>query len=187
MLAVLAYLHAFRTTSVAQWSWLAGSFLLFVTALMFHAVAVSLPAVLLILDVYPLRRFWGEPGSWIGPEVRRALWEKVPFVIASLAFMGLAIVAKPGSRFPVQHDRSPEGIARACYGVWFYIVKTILPFNLIAVYPLPKDVNWLHLPYSVTIVATLAISAVFFLLRRRWPALLAAWVSYLVILRPTRA
>ena len=159
MLSVLAYLRAFPTDSSPRWGWLVGSLLLYVAALLSKAVAVSLPAVLLILDAYPLRRFWGEPGRWFGLEVRRALWEKIPFVIASLAFMGLAIAAKPGSRLPVQHDHLSEGIARACYDIWFYIIKTIWPRDLIAVYPLPKDVNWLSLPYSLSIVATLAMSA----------------------------
>ncbi len=56
MLSVLAYLRAFPKDSSPRWSWLVGSFFLFVAALLFKAVAVSLPAVLLILDVYPLRR-----------------------------------------------------------------------------------------------------------------------------------
>ncbi len=62
MLAVLAYLRAFRTSSSPQWGWLAGSFVLFVAAMLFKAVAVSLPAVLLILDVYPLGRFGNGAG-----------------------------------------------------------------------------------------------------------------------------
>ena len=38
--------------------------------------------------------------------------------------------------------------------------------------------------FLVSILATLAMSAGLFLLRRRWPGLLAAWLSYLVILAP---
>ena len=38
MLAVLAYLRAFPMDSSPRWGWLAGSFLLFVAALLFHAV-----------------------------------------------------------------------------------------------------------------------------------------------------
>ena len=94
MLAVLAYLRAFWTRSSPRWDWLAGSFLLFVAALLFKAVAVSLPVVLLILDVYPLRRFPDDAGRWFGASGRRALLEKVPFVITSLVFMRLAIAAR---------------------------------------------------------------------------------------------
>ncbi len=184
MLAVLAYLRAFPLDSSPRWGWLAGSFLLFVAALLFHAPAVTLPAVLLILDVYPLRRFPDETGRWFGAAARRALLEKIPFAITSLVFMGLVTAAKPESRFAFQHEDGSEVIARACYAIWFYIRKTVLPLDLTIVYPIPKDLNWLAFPYSLSILATLTISAALLLLRRRWPGLLAVWLCYLVILAP---
>ncbi len=75
-------------------------------------------------------------------------------------------------------------IARACYGTWFYVLKTLLPLDLVAVYPLPREINWLASPFLPSILATLAMSVGLILLRRRWPGLLAAWLSYLVILVP---
>ena len=184
MLSVLAYLRAFPMDSSPRRSWLVGSFLLFVAALLFKAVAVSLPAVLLILDVYPLRRFGEGAGRWFGASARSALLEKIPFVMVSLVFMGLAIAARVQSPFLIEQYDASEAIAQACYAIWFYIEKTVLPLDLIAFYPLPKGLNWLAFPYSLSIVATLAMTAGLFLLRRRWPGLLAAWVSYLVILAP---
>ena len=87
-----------------------------------------------------------------------------------------------GSQPSITTPRS--GIAQACYGIWFYILKTVLPLDLIALYPLPRELNWLAPPFMLSILATLAITAGLFLLRRRWPGLLAAWLSYLVILAP---
>ncbi len=186
MLSVLAYLHAFPVDSSPQREgWLVASFFLFVTALSFKAVAVSLPAVLLILDVYPLRRFPGETGGWFGASARNAVSEKVPFVLISLLFMGLAFVARVQSPLLTEHYEASKGIAQACYAIWFYIQKTLLPLDLIAFYPLPEKQNWLALPYSLSILATVAVSIALFLLRRRWPGLLAAWLSYLAILAPT--
>ncbi len=184
MLSVLAYLRAFPKDSSPRWRWLVGSFLLFVAALLFKAVAVSLPAVLLILDVYPLRRLPDGTGRWFGASARKALLEKVPFVATSLLFMRLAIAAKPNPRFPVENYDASQGIAQACYGTWFYILKTVVPLDLIVFWQLPHELNWFALRYSLSILATLAISAGLFFLRRRWPGLLAAWLSYLVILVP---
>jgi len=184
MLSVLAYLGAFRENSSPRKRWLVGSFVLFVAALLSKAVAVSLPAVLLILDVYPLRRLGDGPGRWFGPSARKALSEKVPFVLVSLVFMGLAIAAKPQSRLSIEHYDTSAGIAQACYGIWFYIVKTAVPVNLSAFYPVPREINWLAAPFLLSILATLGMSAGLFLRRRRWPGLLAVWVSYLVILAP---
>ena len=32
----------------------------------------------------------------------------------------------------------PRRIAQACYGIWFYVLKTALPLDIIPVYPIPK-------------------------------------------------
>ena len=95
---------------------------------------------MLILDVYPLRRLGGGPGRWFGPSVRKVWWEKVPFVGLSLMFMGLAIVGRVAERTPVAVQvRGPTArIAQACYGIWFYLVKTVLPLDITAYYPVPE-------------------------------------------------
>ena len=184
MLSVLAYLRAFPIDSSPGWGWLVSSFFLFVTALLFKAPAVSLPAVLLILDVYPLGRLRDGTGRWFAASASRALWEKVPFVMVSLVFMGVAIAARAQARFIMERYDASEGIAQACYAIWFYILKTVLPLDLSALYPIPRKLNWLAFPFNTSILATLAISAGLFLSRRRWPGLLAVWLSYLVILAP---
>jgi tetratricopeptide (TPR) repeat protein len=184
MLAVLAYLRSFRAGSDPRWGWLAGSFGLFVAALLSKAVAVSLPVALFILDVYPLRRFNATPGRWFGPSGRRACWEKVPFVIVSLIFMGLAIAAKPQSRASVEDYQASARLAQACHGAWFYIIKTVLPVDLIAFYPAPREIDWLSPPFFLSVVGILATSAGLFLMRRRLPGMLAVWLTYLVILAP---
>ena len=184
MLSVLAYLRAFGTNSNPRRSWLVVSFFLFVIALLFKAVPVSLPAVLLILDVYPLRRFRKRTEGTIEPTAQRALLEKVPFVMMSLVFMGLAIAAKPDSQFPVRHYDAWDGVARACYMIWFFICKTVLPLDIIALYPSPVELKWFGLLSGLAIVATMTLSAGLFLVRRTRPGLLAAWLSYLVMLAP---
>ena len=184
MLAVLAYLSAFERDAYPRRVWLAAAFVLFVAALLSHAIAVSLPAVLVILDVYPLRRFGDAPGRWFGPAARRVWREKVPFILASLVFTGLAIAARNRGAFSPEHSDASVRIARACYGTWFYLVKTLLPLDLVAMYPLPREMDWLASPFLLSILGTLGVSVGLFLLRRRWPGLLAVWLSYLVILAP---
>jgi tetratricopeptide (TPR) repeat protein len=191
MLTVLAYLHAFPETEGGpvrqpRRGWLLGSFGLFVAALLSKAVAVTLPAVLLILDVYPLGRLGGASGRWFGPAVRRVWWEKLPFAALSLAFAGLAIVGRLHARHlvDVRNRGLASRVAQACYGVWFYLVKTVLPTDLTAYYPLPARITWSAPVFLLSILATLGVSVGLFLLRRRHPGLLAAWLSYLVILAP---
>ena len=184
MLTVLVYLRSFTTSSRPPWGWLALAVVLFVAALLSHAVAVSLPVVLLILDVYPLRRFEHGPGRWFAPAARNIWLEKLPFLALSLVFMGVAIVARRRALLSIDQNDAPASIAQVCYVIWFYIVKTVLPLDIVAVYPAPQVIEWLAPPFLLCIVGTVATSVGFFLLRRTWPGLLAAWLSYLVILAP---
>jgi hypothetical protein len=67
MLAVLAYLRAHPPEGPTRRGWALAALGLYVAAVLSKAVAVPLPLVFLILDVYPLRRLgWGR-GRLIGP------------------------------------------------------------------------------------------------------------------------
>ncbi len=183
MLSVLAYLHAFPIDSSPRMVWLVGSFVLYMAAPLIQGRGGKPARGAPDPRCIPAPALWCRVQAMDWPfSADSALLEKVPFVIVSLVFMGLAIASRSQSPFLVKPYDVSEGIAQACYAIWFYIGKTVSPLNLIAVYPLPKKLDWLALPYGLSIVATLAMSAGLFLFRRRWPGLLAAWASYLVIL-----
>jgi tetratricopeptide (TPR) repeat protein len=77
-----------------------------------------------------------------------------------------------------------RSVAQTCYAIWFNIEKTLLPLDLAAVYPPPRIPNWLAPGFLWRIVGTLGLSIGLVILRRRWPGLLAAWLTYLVLLAP---
>jgi protein O-mannosyl-transferase len=184
MLAVLAYVHAFKDNASPAWRWLVATFLLFVAALFTLAVAVTLPIVLLILDVYPLKRFGHGRRRWFVPPSRRIWYEKVPFFAMSFAFAALALAARGDGDVSEGRSAPLASVCQACYAIWFYIGKTILPLDLIVVYSPLHDVNWLAPRFLFSVIATLVVSGGLFMLRRRWPGALAAWLCYLVILAP---
>jgi tetratricopeptide (TPR) repeat protein len=185
MLSVLAYLRSHTGRSVRVGWWI-GSFLVFAAALLTKAVAVSLPAVLLILDLYPLRRLGGEAGRRGGPSSWGVWLEKLAFLGLSLPFMGAAIRAKEAGDVIVLSG--PDGlasrIAQACYGACFYLVKTVYPIGITAYYPRPERMDWTQSLFLACIVAVAGVSAACLLLCTRWPGLFAAWASYLAILSP---
>jgi len=79
VLTILAYLRAIdRVGRGVRWYWV--SVVLFACALLSKSIAVSVPVVLLILDVYPLRRLGG-PVGWWSASARQAYREKIPFVL----------------------------------------------------------------------------------------------------------
>jgi Flp pilus assembly protein TadD len=190
LLALLAYLRAHPAKGPMRPGWAVVAFLLFVAALLSKAVAVTLPLVLLILDVYPLRRIGGGNGLFSGPRARSACAEKLPYFAVSAVFGWLATwAAEYPSDSATTEPIAPQGpldlrIARMWYGVVFYLYKTIRPVRIAAYYPMEFGVSLFAFRYWICAVLVVGTTVAFVLTRRRWPGLLAAWVSYLVILLP---
>ena len=70
------------------------SITLFAVSLLFKAACLGLPGVLMVLDVYPLGR-QSSSGSTGSKRLQWHIWlEKVPYVVLSLIFGVLAMVAK---------------------------------------------------------------------------------------------
>jgi tetratricopeptide (TPR) repeat protein len=186
VLAVLAYLRAADAPPPRRASGLAGAWALLALALLFKAPAVAVPAVLLVLDYYPLRRLGGGPGRWFGPAARRVWAEKVPFFALSLVFAVLAVRSRVSSNtlVPLEQFGPLPRVARACYGACFYLWKTVWPAGLCAYYPVPDRFDG-RAPVSLACVALVAGASVALVrLRGRHPGLLAAWLAYLALLAP---
>ena len=186
-MALLFYVRAFPAdrAQVRRWFWI--SLLFFVGALLSKAVAVSLPFVLLLLDVYPLRRIGRGADRRFGSTPVAVWFEKMPFFLMSALFMLLAWAARPhDALIPVTN---PGGfwlvrLVRPAYGIWFYVGKTVWPFTLTAFYSMPKGTSPLELRFIASIAAFIVVTVAVFRLRRSHPALLVAWLSYCVILLP---
>jgi len=133
VLTVLAYLRAHDDPPRVRRGWLVGCFLLFAASLLSKAPAITLPAVLLILDVYPLGQLG--PARWLGPGARRVYREKVPFAALSLVFAALAVWARARAMIPVPGHGAEARVARACYNVVFYLAKTVAPVRISACTP----------------------------------------------------
>ena len=94
--AVLAYLRycdgaVSDGSRTRKWYW--ASLGLFALALLSKAMAVTLPVILLVLDVYPLRRLGGVGGRRPWASSRSVVTEKLPFFVLSLAAGVIALVA----------------------------------------------------------------------------------------------
>jgi tetratricopeptide (TPR) repeat protein len=152
---------------------------------------VCLPAVLLVLDIYPLRRLGGGRGQWFGSNVRGVWLEKTPFVGLAVVFALIAIAAKldlPDSylgHIPQTAGSLQARIAQISYAIAFYPYKTLLPIDLTALYHTPATIHWGQPAFLLSILGTVAVTILTFLLRDRWPAALAAWTCYLALLAPT--
>jgi Flp pilus assembly protein TadD len=183
LLTVLTYLRAVDGEPERRRSWLALSVTTFTLAMLSKAIVLSLPFVLLVLDVYPLRRF---PTRWqqvTVSRVRSVLLEKVPYVVVAgvggLLAMRVATEFKAVAEYPLWVRPGLFG-----YNVIFYLWKTVVPYGLSPLYEVPA--HWdprdprLVLGLLGLIVGTIGLLVG----RRRWPAGLAVWSAYVVTLAP---
>jgi len=178
LLAALGYLRAARHEPVwrSRAYWLSlGAFAL---SLGSKSMAVSLPVILLILDVYPLRR---SQTAW-----RTRVLEKVPFALLSLLASAVAMVAvrAGGSVSSLADLGVAQRLAISAYSLVFYFWKTLLPIGLSPLYELPVGFDPFGPVYLLSAVVVIAITSAALALRKRWPWLLAAWTAYVVMLLP---
>ena len=178
LLAALCYVRAPEHAGRKTGWWKLLSLLAFMVAVMAKSITVTLPLILLILDVYPLRR--------MSHGVRRLLREKLSYVPMMLfgAFMAVAGAYNTGYLTTVERLSSIERMLAVAYSVWFYLSATVVPLALSPLYELPSRIHVSDTRFLGPALIVSAITVCVVMLGRRWPALLAAWAAYLVVLAP---
>ncbi len=161
------------------------SLVLFLCALLSKPMAVTVPVMLMILDVYPFQRL--RLGENILSQ-KRVLMEKVPFFLLSLALGILTIMAqrsgeaiKSAESFPFAHR-----IVMAVRGLYFYLEKMLLPVRLSPFYPYPTGgISLLGLPYLLPFLVVIGMSFWCILAWTKGKKIYAAvWTFYVVTLLP---
>jgi len=187
-LSIWIYLQRFDERGEARsssFALLVASFLCFVIACGFKAVAVTTPLVLLIADFYPLRRHRVAPAQR-GKRLQRIVIEKLPYfaVAAFVAYMAAWAKDVGQGKELAGLFGFDQRLAQACWGYCFYLIKTILPLGLSPFYEVPTDFGLATWPLLLGLPVVLAVTIACVALRRKAPYLLAAWVCYLVVLLP---
>ena len=159
---------------------------LFVAALASKSMTVTLPAVLLILDMYPLRRLGPGAGGWWRGSAGRVWLEKAPFFVlgAAAALTAIVVSRAVGNLTSLERMGVAERLAISAYSLVFYLWKTVLPIGLSPMYELPYPLEAWSWRFVAAGLSVVAITAVTLAMARRWPALLAAWAAYVVMALP---
>jgi hypothetical protein len=189
ILAVLVYVIGWergQKTGTVPAGWLAGSLALFVASLLARATGLVLPAVLVVLDVYPLRRLGWAPAGWWGPGARRVWREKAVFVLVGVLAtpMGFLARGEEVGDFPRAGWDPPIALAWAVYSTGFYVWKSVGVGILSPIYAMPSRDEPMLGAILLSAFTAAAITGVLFAMRRRWPGALAAWIAYLILLGP---
>jgi hypothetical protein len=181
VLTVLAYVR--RRSAERPLPWIAATHGLFLLALLSKVMSVTLPAVLMVLDVFPLRRL---SGKRMAPTFTWLLLEKLPMFAMSAGFAVLAVLAQQDSTALMTLDEHGVGrrLLQVFYGLAFYVYKTVVPISLAPYYELPGTISLARPGFLLSGVAVLVVTAWLIVLRKRYPALPATWAAYAIILSP---
>jgi len=183
--SVLAYLRHARSAEAGRWRrWYWISLGLFVAAVLSKAIAVTLPVVLAILDVYPLRRLGARPRSWLESTGLQVLSEKIPFVVVSAAGSVAAVLANRGNLSSLGELGMLERTAVCVYSLGFYLWKTIAPVRLAPLYELRTPIDLTAWPVVLGAGVVVAITSFAVLERHRWPGVGTAWLCSLIMFAP---
>ncbi|MCB9853206.1 MAG: tetratricopeptide repeat protein [Phycisphaerales bacterium] len=187
MLSALIYLRGQSKSGDRRSSWptVALAFAVYCIAVLFKAVAITLPAVLLIADIYPLRRLQNDRGS-VWKRIIRILGEKAPFFIVAFFIAKHASASKevwqPGA--DVSGLPFADRLVQSFYGVVFYLAKTIVPTGLSPFYELPKSFSLADPRFGGAIAFVVVGVVALFAFRRRAAAIIAGMSAFVVILVP---
>ena len=186
LLAVRAYAVSRPAAGAPRWDREAAPLAFFLCALLSKGMAITLPAVLLLLDLYPLRRLPADPRLWTRPGYWGVLTEKVPYLALAAVFAGAGYgcQAAAGSLWTMEEYGAGHRLGTVFYGVLFYPWKTLLPYGLSPFYQLPRQFTAFSAQGLALAAGACGLTAAAFLLRRRWPGPAAAWAYYLLTLAP---
>jgi protein O-mannosyl-transferase len=188
VLAVLVYLAGWERGHAegrVPGPWLTAVASLFVASVLARATGLMLPALLLLLDVYPLRRIRGRL-DWGSSGVRRVLAEKLALSVPGVLAIPMGFLARsnrPLEFWRVHYDPLLAG-AWSVYSGAFYVWKTVWPWDLGPIYVMPAQGDLTRPAMALAVATVVGITAVALAVRRRWPAILVAWLAYAIILAP---
>jgi tetratricopeptide (TPR) repeat protein len=170
MLTLLAYARYVKRTSPARYVAVA---ILFALGLMAKNTLVTLPFVLLLLDVWPLRR---NAGFWL------LVREKIPLFLLSIGSC-VATFLVPEKVPDAERLTLAERIGNALVSYAIYLRQMVVPAGLANPYPDPVNGP----PLWAVGVSVLVLAAISFAVLAGWkkrPYLLAGWLWYLGMLVP---
>ncbi|HUE15132.1 MAG TPA: tetratricopeptide repeat protein [Planctomycetaceae bacterium] len=201
LIALLAYVRYTRHRNSTNYCVVMA---FFVCSLLAKQTLVTLPCVFLLLDYWPLNRFSLTQPPAHSPEkleaareaapgtsstqrstAMRLLLEKVPFLLVSLGFSVVIVLAQVKKEAVQDFHMMPltTRLANAAVVYVAYLEKTFYPHNLAVYYPHPgNQLSSLAVFEAVVLLAAISACAVFW--SRRHPYFFVGWAWYLGTLVP---
>lgn len=151
------------------------AFAFFGLSLLGKATAVTAPLLLVMLDVWPLRRSLRDRTVWL---------EKAAYLGVAALFGVLALIGQQsaGAFRPIAPLSLLDRLALTARASSFYLLKLVVPAGLSPLYELKPGFNPLGPDVLIGTAVLLAITIGLMIWRK--PAPLVAWLGYLLLILP---
>ncbi|MHC4184099.1 MAG: tetratricopeptide repeat protein, partial [Planctomycetota bacterium] len=179
LLSILSYIR--YTSALNRKAGLYVSCLVFfMLSLMSKPMAVTLPIVLLILDVYPLRRMKlrNITDSW------RVIGEKVPLFVLSGISVVLTIIAQRAAIQSLEYYPLGDRLLVGVRALGFYLFKMVWPSGLVPFYPYPSKISFFHQEFFLSCLTITIITVFSIFTWKKQKVWAAAWGYYVITLLP---
>ena len=184
MLTVLAWLRGTEVAPDRRRRWTAVAVSLYILSMLAKPIGMTLPLVLLILEIYPLRRLTFGADELARTGRRAVMRDTLPYLVVAAVGAALALALTHEVKDLADH---PLWVRPLLLGfvLSFSLWKSALPLGLIPLYEIPA--HWSPTDARLllgTLVAVAITVGVVLLARRGRPAPAAAWSAYVIMLLP---
>jgi hypothetical protein len=184
--AALAYLRSAEVGQVRLRSrgWYAWCVVLLLLSCLCKAWGMSFFLVLLALDLWPLRRLFNKEDTTTKTRSWHVVLEKWPMVLIGVGTAWIASRAQLGTfaTKTLEQWTATDRLVQACYGLWFYVMKSVAPTGLSPLYELPERMNPSR--YVAVIVFAVVLLGAIVWCWRKCRAVSVGLIIYLVLISP---
>jgi hypothetical protein len=154
---------------------------LYLFGLMSKSMLVTVPFVLLCVDIWPLKRF--EPAIDL-QRYRTVIIEKIPFLCMAIVVSVLIFLAqrRGGAVAGIEQFSIPVRLSNAVISYSSYLFSTLFPHNLSFFYPHPGVVQLWRCSASALFLT--AVTGAVIRYYKKFPWLAVGWFWYLITLLP---
>jgi tetratricopeptide (TPR) repeat protein len=156
----------------------------FALGLMAKPMLVTLPALLLLLDYWPLGRLASREDPPDRGQTIRVLIEKLPLLALTVVSVGTTLWAQQGAMMALEKLPLLHRLGNAAVAYSAYLGKLAWPFDLAALYGQGMEESLSGLAVVGSLALLSIVSVVTVVLWRSHPYLLVGWLWYLGMLVP---
>ncbi len=189
LLSYLAYLKA-NDEGASRKRWLTLAVVSFAFSLFTFPLALGFVAVIVVTDIYLLKRLSERARHWLVAPQKQVWLEKLPFIALTLlaAVLNFACRANAKGMFSQPATLEDFGViprVMQAFYIWaYYVWRPLWPVDLTPIPTQLTNVEPLGLVFLGSVVLVFGISVVLFRNRLRWPGVWAVWLVHLAVLVP---